>query len=400
MKYARLPLAELFRRFRGSRALIVCDRADNSVALIARQFDRVDLMPAHAPPPAALAANISLREWDCFAELTNAAYDAAFFIQTQTPDIASIERIQAALALLQERHPFVVVAAAGTIELATALARLKRLGLRHMRSMALTPDSSGVNPANPLALNDTAVAASAAADWVVVYGIKKSSHGINSTPDRSVARSADAPERSRHGLADELIDCSQLPFAKLVAIAQGNSAAAPLNIPESQLRAAAAASSPASFAQTLGIPEGQSTQLAAIIEVGRRLFAPPADRAVPRSVNLNHWIGILSSQPVEQLRLLCLDSERLLLAEQIVASGGACSAAVAPRELLHCAARVGASAIILLHNHPGGDPAPSLEDIEMTRAVSRAAATIGIALDDHMIIAGGQLLSMRQAGLI
>jgi DNA repair protein RadC len=73
---------------------------------------------------------------------------------------------------------------------------------------------------------------------------------------------------------------------------------------------------------------------------------------------------------------------------------------VAARDALRIAVREAASAFILTHNHPSGDPAPSPEDIAFTRAVERAAAVVGVPLLDHVVIARRRAVSMLEAGLV
>ena len=73
---------------------------------------------------------------------------------------------------------------------------------------------------------------------------------------------------------------------------------------------------------------------------------------------------------------------------------------VYPREVVKRALELNASAIILVHNHPSGDPTPSPADIDMTRAVHSAARAVGVVLHDHVIIGNGKHLSFRREGLL
>ncbi len=89
---------------------------------------------------------------------------------------------------------------------------------------------------------------------------------------------------------------------------------------------------------------------------------------------------------VEQVRAVFLDSDQRLIRNEIVGSGTADCAPVYPREIVRRALELSASAVVLVHNHPSGDPTPSASDRDMTRRVSSALATVDIALLDHLVI--------------
>ena len=108
----------------------------------------------------------------------------------------------------------------------------------------------------------------------------------------------------------------------------------------------------------------------------------------------------LAREQVEQFRLLFLDSKNRLLADEAQARGTVNHTPVYPREVVRRALELAATAIILVHNHPSGDPTPSRDDLEMTREIGRAAATLGILLHDHIIVGNGRWLSFRQEGLL
>ena len=108
----------------------------------------------------------------------------------------------------------------------------------------------------------------------------------------------------------------------------------------------------------------------------------------------------LAREQVEQFRLLFLDSKNRLLADEAQARGTVNHTPVYPREVVRRALELAATAIILVHNHPSGDPTASREDVDMTREIGRAAATLGILLHDHIIVGNGRWLSFRQEGLL
>lgn len=108
--------------------------------------------------------------------------------------------------------------------------------------------------------------------------------------------------------------------------------------------------------------------------------------ARPRLVELEH----------EELWLLCLDSRNGVKAELAVAKGGALGCSLTPSDILRPAVRSGASAVILVHNHPSGDPTPSPEDLHMTRTLAKACRIVGVTLVDHVVVARAGSSSIRE----
>ncbi|MDJ0946702.1 MAG: DNA repair protein RadC [Kiloniellales bacterium] len=108
----------------------------------------------------------------------------------------------------------------------------------------------------------------------------------------------------------------------------------------------------------------------------------------------------LGHETVEQFRVLFLDRKNRLIADERQQKGTVDHTPVYPREVVKRALELGACALILVHNHPSGDPTPSPADIEMTRAVAAAAESLGIAVHDHLILARSGETSLRGKGLI
>ena len=115
---------------------------------------------------------------------------------------------------------------------------------------------------------------------------------------------------------------------------------------------------------------------------------------------MDYLLAVLAREKVEQFRVLYLDTRNRLLADEALAKGTVNHTPVYPREVVKRALEVHATALILVHNHPSGDPTPSHEDIEMTREVREAASSLSIVVHDHIIVANGRWLSFRQQGLI
>ena len=107
----------------------------------------------------------------------------------------------------------------------------------------------------------------------------------------------------------------------------------------------------------------------------------------------------LVEEPREQFRALFLDKRNQLLREELVGLGTVDHAPVYPREVVRRALELSASAIILVHNHPSGDPQPSRADIEMTRKVVEAARVFDIQVHDHLIVGRDGTASFRSLGL-
>jgi len=156
--------------------------------------------------------------------------------------------------------------------------------------------------------------------------------------------------------------------------------------------------------QRAGVGAAKGARVAAAIELGRRaafaashepLLRMPDRRAVeawarPRLATLDH----------EELWMLALDGRHGLRAARRVASGGIHGLHVAARDPLRIALREGASAFVLVHNHPSGDPCPSPEDVSFTRSLAEAAALVGTPLLDHVVVARRRSCSMLDLGVL
>ncbi|MGI9416294.1 MAG: RadC family protein [Geminicoccaceae bacterium] len=108
----------------------------------------------------------------------------------------------------------------------------------------------------------------------------------------------------------------------------------------------------------------------------------------------------LGHEPIEQFRVLFLDKKNILIRDEVQQRGTVDHTPLYPREIAKRALETGASAIIMVHNHPSGDPTPSRADIEMTKQVEAALAPIRIALHDHLIIGKDRHLSFKSEGLL
>ncbi len=167
--------------------------------------------------------------------------------------------------------------------------------------------------------------------------------------------------------------------------------------------AGAVSAPPQSLRGIDGLGEAGVAALKTIQAAGIRLVrADIIDRPV-----LNNWdrlmdylTAVLSRERVEQFRVLFLDNKNRLLADEAQSRGTVNHTPVYPREVVKRALELHATALILVHNHPSGDPAPSPDDIGMTKQVREAASALSIALHDHVIIGAGRWYSFRAQGLL
>lgn len=118
------------------------------------------------------------------------------------------------------------------------------------------------------------------------------------------------------------------------------------------------------------------------------------------TVLIDYLTAVMAREKIEQFRVLFLDTRNRLLADEAQARGTVNHTPVYPREVVKRALDLQATALILVHNHPSGDPTPSRADVEMTQEVKAAAQVLGIVLHDHVIIGNGRHLSFRREGLL
>jgi DNA repair protein RadC len=138
------------------------------------------------------------------------------------------------------------------------------------------------------------------------------------------------------------------------------------------------------------------------VAVKTTLREPLEDRPVIGSASaLMDYLSVtMRHEAIEATRVLFLDRKNALIKDEILHRGTVDHTPLYPREVLRRVIETGASAIILVHNHPSGDPSPSKADIAMTKELVAALGTIGGVLHDHVIVGRNRELSFRKAGLI
>ena len=115
---------------------------------------------------------------------------------------------------------------------------------------------------------------------------------------------------------------------------------------------------------------------------------------------LDYCQAAMGREKIEQFRLLFLDKKNTLIADEIQQQGTIDHTPLYTREVIKRALELHATSIIMVHNHPSGDPTPSRNDITMTRQIKDAGSKLGISLHDHIIIGHGSYISFKSKGLI
>ena len=163
------------------------------------------------------------------------------------------------------------------------------------------------------------------------------------------------------------------------------------------------AARPCDLTKVAGVGETVAAYIKATSEIGARATR----EALKARPVISSWAALqdyvrreLQHERREQFRVLFLDRKNQLIEDEIMGYGTVDHAPVYPREIARRALELHASSLILVHNHPSGDPTPSRPDIDMTREVIDALDALDITVHDHLIAARGGVLSFRAQGLI
>jgi DNA repair protein RadC len=169
-----------------------------------------------------------------------------------------------------------------------------------------------------------------------------------------------------------------------------------------------------SFAEVIHAPVARLREVEGIGEASInqiKLLAAAADRVakgeIRRKIALSSWNDVIeycrtgmAFADKEQFRLLFLDKRNQLIADEIQQTGTVDHTPVYPREVIKRALELSATALILVHNHPSGDPTPSQADIQMTKAIVDIASPLGISVHDHIIVGKNGHASLKGMRLI
>ena len=166
---------------------------------------------------------------------------------------------------------------------------------------------------------------------------------------------------------------------------------------------AALAAAPERLMEVDGVGEATAAYLRA---TNLLLQRAAGDQVKDRPV-ITNWAALLNYVKLalryersEQARVLYLDRKNKLIADEIAGRGTVDHAPIYPREIARRALELSASAVILVHNHPSGDPTPSRADIDLTREIEKALAPLEIRLHDHLVVGASETVSMKAKGLI
>ena len=154
--------------------------------------------------------------------------------------------------------------------------------------------------------------------------------------------------------------------------------------------------------ERLEIPKVKACQIVACFELGRRFFARDKEEIFirePKEV-YEYLKNQMENLKKEQLKGLYLDSRNKLIYEELISLGTLTTNLIHPREVFRPAIEKSAAAIILVHNHPSGDPEPSEDDIKITQQLIEASKLINIEILDHIIIGKGKYISFKDKNLI
>lgn len=160
---------------------------------------------------------------------------------------------------------------------------------------------------------------------------------------------------------------------------------------------------PSELVQIDGVGEAKAATLLAAVELGLRIAKKPADNKyvikTPEDA-ADYAMPRLRYEKQEHFAILLLDTKNQVITFPDISIGSLNASIVHPREVFRCAISHCASSIILVHNHPSGDPSPSMEDINITLRLIKSGKILDIEILDHIIIGDNKYTSLKQQGMI
>ncbi len=211
-------------------------------------------------------------------------------------------------------------------------------------------------------------------------------------------------ERLLNGGAEALADYELLEFLLFAGVRQGDTKpAAKALIERFGSFAAVLEADPATVQEIKGVGVAGAAAIKSVGLAARRM----AKGKVKNQPVLGSWQALLDYLAIdmanlnhERVRVLYLNAQNRLIADQVVHDGTIDEGAIYPREVIRKGLDIGATALILVHNHPSGSPEPSRADIAITNRIAEAGRHLGIVVHDHVIIGGDSHVSLRAKGLI
>ena len=231
-----------------------------------------------------------------------------------------------------------------------------------------------------------------------------------STPESDSSKAAGIGHRARlrerllKGGAEALADYEVLEFLLFAAVRQGDTKPiAKELLKQFGSLAGVLNADPAALQRVKGVGETSAAALKSVALAARRM----ARSEVVQKPVLGSWQALIdylqidmAHLTVERVRVLYLDTKNRLIDDYHVGDGSIDEASIHPREVIRRALDLGASALILVHNHPSGSPEPSRADIQITTRIAEAGRLLGVTVHDHVIIGREGHVSLRAKGLI
>lgn len=155
------------------------------------------------------------------------------------------------------------------------------------------------------------------------------------------------------------------------------------------------------LSQVKGVGPTKALQVKAAAELGRRISRVQGTRAEVRSpvAAVTLLAGEMRHLEQEHFKVVLLDAKNRVISTELISVGGLAQSSAHPREVFKSAIRKNAAAVILVHNHPSGDPTPSPVDVETTRRLAEAGRMLGIEVLDHVVIGDDGYISFREGGI-
>lgn len=152
-----------------------------------------------------------------------------------------------------------------------------------------------------------------------------------------------------------------------------------------------------------GVSDVQGARLRALVSIVERAGAERlvrGDKLADATAVFRHYHATMRELRVEQFRVVLLDAKGRVIGEELISQGTLTSSMVHPREVFAPAIRQSAHSVIVVHNHPSGDPTPSADDREITTRLVDAGHIVGIRVVDHVVIGDGTYVSFQERGLL
>lgn len=211
-------------------------------------------------------------------------------------------------------------------------------------------------------------------------------------------------KRLLKGGAEALADYEVLEYLLFAAIKQGDTKPIAKDlIKQFGSLAGVLNADPNSLQRIKGVGETSAAALKSVALAARRM----ARSEVVQKPVLSSWQALIdylaidmAHLNVERVRILYLDTKNKLIDDHHLGDGSIDEASIHPREVIRRAMDVGASAMILVHNHPSGNPEPSRADIQITKKIAEAGRLLGVTVHDHVIVGREGHVSLRSKGLI